>query len=300
MSLRSEVIRIFNELTGSAKKISDLPAAGSVDGTDLVEISKNGVSMSATASQIGAGGSGVVQTIVAGTNITVDDTDPANPIVSATGGGGAVDSVNGQTGVVVLDAGDISNTPAGGIAATDVQAAINELDTEKAPLASPAFTGTPTAPTAANGTNTTQLATTAFVQQEVPSASETAAGKVELATAAETLTGTDNTRAVHPAGAKATYANGLAATDTTGTAIAFAVPQIYGSIGSPETGNITINTTGLVKGMTQLLIHNNGTEPTYGSEITIISGAYATGEANFIMLMAVSSSLILVTISQEV
>jgi hypothetical protein len=34
----------------------------------------------------------------------------------------------------------------------------------KAPLASPALTGTPTAPTAASTTNTTQLATTAFVQ----------------------------------------------------------------------------------------------------------------------------------------
>jgi hypothetical protein len=34
----------------------------------------------------------------------------------------------------------------------------------KAPLASPALTGTPTAPTASNGTNTTQIATTAFVQ----------------------------------------------------------------------------------------------------------------------------------------
>ena len=34
----------------------------------------------------------------------------------------------------------------------------------KASLASPAFTGTPTAPTATSGTNTTQLATTAFVQ----------------------------------------------------------------------------------------------------------------------------------------
>jgi hypothetical protein len=37
-----------------------------------------------------------------------------------------------------------------------------ELD-KKANLASPALTGTPTAPTAANGTNTTQIATTAFV-----------------------------------------------------------------------------------------------------------------------------------------
>lgn len=34
----------------------------------------------------------------------------------------------------------------------------------KADSASPAFTGTPTAPTASSGTNTTQLATTAFVQ----------------------------------------------------------------------------------------------------------------------------------------
>lgn len=61
-----------------------------------------------------------------------------------------------------LTAGSIVNTPAGSIAATTVQAALNELDTEKAQLASPALTGVPTAPTAALGTNTTQVATTAF------------------------------------------------------------------------------------------------------------------------------------------
>ena len=38
----------------------------------------------------------------------------------------------------------------------------------KAPLASPALTGTPTAPTAAKGTNTTQIATTAFVTMHEP------------------------------------------------------------------------------------------------------------------------------------
>lgn len=37
----------------------------------------------------------------------------------------------------------------------------------KAPLASPTFTGVPAAPTAATTTNTTQVATTAFVQQEL-------------------------------------------------------------------------------------------------------------------------------------
>lgn len=39
----------------------------------------------------------------------------------------------------------------------------------KAPLASPALTGTPTAPTAAVGTNTTQIANTAFVKAEINS-----------------------------------------------------------------------------------------------------------------------------------
>ena len=38
--------------------------------------------------------------------------------------------------------------------------------TGKANLASPTFTGTPAAPTAAGGTNTTQIATTAFVHAE--------------------------------------------------------------------------------------------------------------------------------------
>lgn len=49
---------------------------------------------------------------------------------------GAVDSVFGRTGAVVAVAGDytaseVTNVPAGNIVATDVQAAINELDTEK-------------------------------------------------------------------------------------------------------------------------------------------------------------------------
>ena len=40
-------------------------------------------------------------------------------------------------------------------------------DTEKAPLASPAFTGTPTAPTPSAGDSSTKIATTAYVQGEV-------------------------------------------------------------------------------------------------------------------------------------
>lgn len=46
---------------------------------------------------------------------------------------------------------------------------VHPTDTSRAPVASPAFTGTPTAPTAAAGTNTTQVATTAFVTSAVSS-----------------------------------------------------------------------------------------------------------------------------------
>lgn len=58
-------------------------------------------------------------------------------------------------------------TPAGGVAATNVQAAIVELDTEKAPLASPALTGTPTAPTPAAQDTSTKIATTEWVQSTI-------------------------------------------------------------------------------------------------------------------------------------
>ena len=48
-----------------------------------------------------------------------------------------------------------------------VTSAIQTQLNDKAPLASPALTGTPTAPLATTGTNTTQIATTSFVQQEL-------------------------------------------------------------------------------------------------------------------------------------
>lgn len=87
----------------------------------------------------------------------------------------------------LVDASAVSFTPAGAIAATDVQSAIEELETDtqadltelasiisdalnlKAPLESPSLTGTPTSPTASPGDDSTMLATTAFVQDAVSS-----------------------------------------------------------------------------------------------------------------------------------
>lgn len=63
-----------------------------------------------------------------------------------------------------VTAAGVSFTPAGGVGSITVQAAIAELDSEKASLASPAFTGNPTAPTPATIDNATSVATTAFVQ----------------------------------------------------------------------------------------------------------------------------------------
>lgn len=56
-----------------------------------------------------------------------------------------------------------------------VQAQLNA----KAPLASPALTGTPTAPTASGGTNTTQIATTAFVSAALASLVDGAPGLLD-------------------------------------------------------------------------------------------------------------------------
>ncbi len=82
-----------------------------------------------------------------GTSATLDVGTTANKVVQLNGSAQlpAVSGVN-LTGITASQVSGISGT--------------------YAPLASPALTGTPTAPTASPGTSTTQIATTAFVQSE--------------------------------------------------------------------------------------------------------------------------------------
>jgi hypothetical protein len=95
-------------------------------------------------------------------------------------GGGAVNSVNGQTGTVILNAAEVGADAAGAAAtaqstaesfataAVAVEAARAETaEALKAPLASPALTGSPTAPTQTAGDSTTKIATDAFVAAAV-------------------------------------------------------------------------------------------------------------------------------------
>lgn len=76
----------------------------------------------------------------------------------------AVTSVAGRVGAVTLTHTDISDWT------TTLAAALTAF----APLTSPAFIGTPTAPTPTAGTNTTQLATTAFIQAALTAYAPTA------------------------------------------------------------------------------------------------------------------------------
>ena len=68
---------------------------------------------------------------------------------------------------------------------SDVEVSTADI-TGKANLASPTFTGTPAAPTAAQGTNTTQLATTAFVNAEISADLTAAIGSTVQAFDADT------------------------------------------------------------------------------------------------------------------
>jgi hypothetical protein len=89
-----------------------------------------------------------------------------------------VSSFNTRTGAVVLTSADITNAGgalAGGVTSFNsrtgaVTLIANDISAAGgAPLASPALTGVPTAPTAAANTSTTQLATCAFVTAAISS-----------------------------------------------------------------------------------------------------------------------------------
>lgn len=74
----------------------------------------------------------------------------------------------------------------------DVQGQIDA----KAPIASPALTGTPTAPTAAAATSTTQVATTAFVQSAIASVNAQTGALTDVLVSTSTYTVSSGQRAI--------------------------------------------------------------------------------------------------------
>jgi hypothetical protein len=111
---------------------------------------------------------------------------------------------------------------------------VHGTDTTRAPLASPALTGTPTAPTATLGTNTTQIATTAFVQSALPAAATVAEAKLGNDTAkfisANVLQKVINSPSYYK------FPRGLLSTNTAGTGASVNQGALIAQLVGPSTG----------------------------------------------------------------
>lgn len=139
----------------------------------------------------------------------------------------------------VFEADELYNVTANNLKTSDgtttvpVSSIVVDSDlTAYAPLASPALTGTPTAPTATAGTSTTQVATTAFVA---------ALGALKANIASPTFTGTP----AAPTAALSTNSTQLATTAFVRTGVTDASSAAAGTIGETltVTGSSTISLT---------------------------------------------------------
>src|SRR5271166_370505 len=119
-------------------------------------------------------------------------------------------SGSGSTTTAATATSGVHSAPSGDVITSDGLGNVSDSGTllsSLAPKASPALTGVPTAPTAAAATNTTQIATTAFVESEIPLRSAVTA--VFTRTGAVVATSGDYTQTQISSGA---IANGSTAT----------------------------------------------------------------------------------------
>jgi hypothetical protein len=88
---------------------------------------------------------------------------------------------------------------------------------------------------------------------------------------------------------------------TTGTLVSFLVDKVYGTLTTPETGNITADITNAKLGVTNIIIHNSGTAPTFGSQFKKLSGSgnYVTGVVNYIYCTFITTTEVIYSINQR-
>ena len=142
--------------------ITNLPVLTSLSGSSQTMVVQNGVSYSATAQQIAnlnANG---------GTLTSVTAQSPlSGGTITTTGTIGVTDSSITNQYLATMPANTIKGNNTSGVAAVnDLTVAQTMTLLGAAPLNSPTFTGTPTAPTPSSGDNSNTLATTAFVQAQ--------------------------------------------------------------------------------------------------------------------------------------
>lgn len=129
---------------------------------------------------ITAGDNVTLTPTAASDSFTIAATDTTYPQATATTGGVLTDAqavkLNGIATGATKNSATTTTPKMDGTAAVGSETAyakgdhVHPTDTSRAPLASPALTGTPTAPTATAGTKTTQIATTAFVDTAITNA----------------------------------------------------------------------------------------------------------------------------------
>lgn len=169
----SDTTKVNTSTLGVANGVATLDATGLVPTTQLPAYVDDVLEFANLAAFPATGESGKIY-VALNTNKTYRWSGSAYIYITS----GAVDSVAGKTGVVTLVKGDVGlgsvdNTSDANKPVSTAQQSALDL---KAPLASPALTGAPTAPTAAVGTSTTQVATTAFVNAEIANDAPTKTG----------------------------------------------------------------------------------------------------------------------------
>lgn len=80
-------------------------------------------------------------------------------------------------------------------------------------------------------------------------------------------------------------------TATTGNVISFVLPQVYNTLASPGTGDITDNLTGAVAGVVQKIYHNKAVAPTFPAGwVRLGSETYNANNNNIIFAEWVSGT----------
>lgn len=166
----------------------------------------------------------------------------------------------------------------GSIAESQVTNLVSDLAL-KAPLASPALTGTPTAPTATAGTSTTQIATTAFVTSAVAGSSggitqltgdvtTGTGGGVQAATLAAVGTAGTYTKVTTDGKGRVTSGAALTSTD---------LPSSGVTPGNYTAANITVNAQGQVTTATNgsasgITLQTNAVTNATQSKLNLVAG----------------------------
>lgn len=206
-----------------------------------------------------------------------------SPNVSALAGlSGAADRLAYFTGVGAMSLTTLTAAARTVLDDTTVAAMLATMG--GAPLASPALTGIPAAPTAAPGTNTTQLATTAFVEAARVTLAAADALKAPLVSPA--LTGTPTVPTAAP-GTNTTQAASTAFVEAARIILA-AADALKAPLASPSLTGTPLSTTPAVgtnttqiatAAMVQAEIANKRTWTAYTPTLTASAGTYTTASA---------------------